>query len=361
MVQTWQVSWLGLTQPETQSNAAWNGRQPNNAKSSTPSSWIVSNFHAFPSWTIGGIGWIPTPANIYFEENTWEIWEKYFCNIGGCWTRIHGIVRRPFLPHRSAQKPLKSSHPSIPSFIHSQSLHPDTAPLCIAFSSATIMTSASSSTSSSDPEPEIIGAKIPSAPLSSISHKPAICLGELSRCLISFIISWLERPEPSAILAKSDTTIVNWRLCLVGLPPPMHSLFLLVMSKLPFSSAVMSLSSPQIKIRAGWSICGWITSLVLLLIDMFMCRCLTYVREAVQRASTKSQLQKSHLDTLLSERVRLEFKEREIERNWEGNGCVYNPWPGSGLGHRQRPARRASRDFNHRCQRIPGPPAGHQA
>merc|ERR1719507_1693126 len=31
-------------------------------------------------------------------------------------------------------------------------------------------------------------------------------------------------------------------------------------------------------------------------------RCLTYVREAVQRASTKSQLQKSHLDTLLSER-----------------------------------------------------------
>ena len=51
--------------------------------------------------------------------------------------------------------------------------------------------------------------------------------------------------------------------------------------------------------------------LLLLLIDMFMCRCLTYVREAVQRASTKSQLQKSHLDTLLSERVRLEFKERE--------------------------------------------------
>ena len=39
------------------------------------------------------------------------------------------------------------------------------------------------------------------------------------------------------------------------------------------------------------------------------------MREAVQRASTKSQLQKSHLDTLLSERVRLEFKERE--RNWE--------------------------------------------
>ena len=62
-----------------------------------------------------------------------------------------------------------------------------------------------------------------------------------------------------------------------------------------------------------------------LLIDMFLCRCLTYVREAVQRASTKSQLQKSHLDTLLSERVRLEFKERE--RNWEErvNGCVYNP------------------------------------
>ena len=56
---------------------------------------------------------------------------------------------------------------------------------------------------------------------------------------------------------------------------------------------------------------------LLLIIDMFMCRCLTYVREAVQRASTKSQLQKSHLDTLLSERVRLEFKEREIERNWE--------------------------------------------
>ena len=34
---------------------------------------------------------------------------------------------------------------------------------------------------------------------SSISHKPAICLGELSRCLISFIISRLERPLPSAI------------------------------------------------------------------------------------------------------------------------------------------------------------------
>merc|ERR1719229_2111590 len=31
-------------------------------------------------------------------------------------------------------------------------------------------------------------------------------------------------------------------------------------------------------------------------------RCLTYVREAVQRAATKSQLQKSNLDTLLSER-----------------------------------------------------------
>ena len=55
---------------------------------------------------------------------------------------------------------------------------------------------------------------------------------------------------------------------------------------------------------------------------MFMCRCLTYVREAVQRASTKSQLQKSHLDTLLSERVRLEFKERE-ELGGEGEWlCV---------------------------------------
>ena len=38
--------------------------------------------------------------------------------------------------------------------------------------------------------------------------------------------------------------------------------------------------------------------------SLLLCRCLTYVREAVQRASTKSQLQKSHLDTLLSERVR---------------------------------------------------------
>ena len=45
---------------------------------------------------------------------------------------------------------------------------------------------------------------------------------------------------------------------------------------------------------------SWLTS--------FLCRCLTYVREAVQRASTKSQLQKSHLDTLLSERVRLELR-----------------------------------------------------
>ena len=40
-----------------------------------------------------------------------------------------------------------------------------------------------------------------------------------------------------------------------------------------------------------------------LMIEIFLRRCLTYVREAVQRASTKSQLQKSHLDTLLSERV----------------------------------------------------------
>ena len=32
-------------------------------------------------------------------------------------------------------------------------------------------------------------------------------------------------------------------------------------------------------------------------------RCLTYMREAVQRASTKSQLHKSHLETLLGEKV----------------------------------------------------------
>ena len=42
--------------------------------------------------------------------------------------------------------------------------------------------------------------------------------------------------------------------------------------------------------------------------SLLLHRCLTYVREAVQRASTKSQLQKSHLDTLLSERVRLEMR-----------------------------------------------------
>ena len=53
-----------------------------------------------------------------------------------------------------------------------------------------------------------------------------------------------------------------------------------------------------------------------LLIDMFLCRCLTYVREAVQRASTKSQLQKSHLDTLLSERVSLESRKGLSEGEW---------------------------------------------
>jgi hypothetical protein len=41
-------------------------------------------------------------------------------------------------------------------------------------------------------------------------------------------------------------------------------------------------------------------------------RCLTYVREAVQRASTKSQLHKSHLETLLSEKVTLLF---QLERS----------------------------------------------
>ena len=55
---------------------------------------------------------------------------------------------------------------------------------------------------------------------------------------------------------------------------------------------------------------------LLLLIDMFLYRCLTYVREAVQRASTKSQLQKSHLDTLLSERVSLESRKGLSEGEW---------------------------------------------
>ena len=96
-----------------------------------------------------------------------------------------------------APRPLKSSHPSIPSFIHSPSLHPDTAPFASS-SSATII-----------PEncfvirfllkvilsPKLLGQRY----LSSISHKPAICLGELSRCLISFIISRHGRELPSAI------------------------------------------------------------------------------------------------------------------------------------------------------------------
>ena len=51
-------------------------------------------------------------------------------------------------------------------------------------------------------QPGIIGGK----DTSSISREPAICLGELSRCLISFIISRLERAEPTAIPAMSDST-----------------------------------------------------------------------------------------------------------------------------------------------------------
>ena len=112
-----------------------------------------------------------------------------------------------------------------------------------------------------------------------------------------------------------------------------HSLFLLVKAKKPpFSSA--KLQCHYHPLETTWLIHMWLNyllgtllhvplsfSLLLhlllpLLIDMFLCRCLTYVREAVQRASTKSQLQKSHLDTLLSERVSLESRKGLSEGEW---------------------------------------------
>ena len=109
-----------------------------------------------------------------------------------CWTWIHMIVPRPFLAGGSAQKPPwppKSSHPSIPSFIHCPHLPPDTAPCVLlvlirqldeaawkCFVTVFLVKCA---------QPGIIGGK----DTSSISREPAICLGELSRCLISFIIS----------------------------------------------------------------------------------------------------------------------------------------------------------------------------
>ena len=52
---------------------------------------------------------LPRFCNIYvlnrrlFQQSC--ISAKFFCNFGWCWTRIHPIVPRPFLPHRSAQKP----------------------------------------------------------------------------------------------------------------------------------------------------------------------------------------------------------------------------------------------------------------
>ena len=49
--------------------------------------------------------------------------------------------------------------------------------------------------------------------------------------------------------------------------------------------------------------CRCLTIIYIIYHILYNCRCLTYVREAVQRAATKSQLQKSNLDTLLSERV----------------------------------------------------------
>ena len=105
-----------------------------------------------------------------------------------------------------APRPLKSSHPSIPTFIHSRSLHPDTAPFASS-SSATIIPQTQvllrHPLPTRHPEPEIIGAKIP--PLLHLTQARNLS-GELSRCLISFIISPLERPLPSAIPAMSDTT-----------------------------------------------------------------------------------------------------------------------------------------------------------
>ena len=105
-----------------------------------------------------------------------------------------------------APRPLKSSHPSIPTFIHSRSLHPDTAPFASS-SSATIIPQTRvllrHPLPTRHPEPEIIGAKIP--PLLHLTQARNLS-GELSRCLISFIISPLERPLPSAIPAMSDST-----------------------------------------------------------------------------------------------------------------------------------------------------------
>ena len=123
-----------------------------------------------------------------------------------CWTWIHMIVPRPFLAGGSAQKPPwppKSSHPSIPSFIHCPHLPPDTAPLQHPRPHPTIRRKCFvTGFLVKCAQPGIIGGK----DTSSISREPAICLGELSRCLISFIIRRLERAEPTAIPAMSDST-----------------------------------------------------------------------------------------------------------------------------------------------------------
>ena len=87
-----------------------------------------------------------------------------------CWTWIHMIVPRPFLAGGSAQKPPwppKSSHPSIPSFIHCPHLPPDTAPpLQHPRPHPTIRRAGPENASSpaslwSARSPELLGAKIP--------------------------------------------------------------------------------------------------------------------------------------------------------------------------------------------------------
>ena len=82
-----------------------------------------------------------------------------------CWTWIHMIVPRPFLAGGSAQKPPwppKSSHPSIPSFIHCPHLPPDTAPSPILVLIRQLDENASSPASLwRVRSPELLGAKIP--------------------------------------------------------------------------------------------------------------------------------------------------------------------------------------------------------
>ena len=105
----------------------------------------------------------------------------YFsCNFGWCWTRIHPIVPRPFLPHRSAQKPPgrlnlrihlfpPSSIPGpfiqTPPPLHPprpQQLFPRLEFCCVIRFLLVILS------------PKLSGQRYLR---SSISHKPAICLG----------------------------------------------------------------------------------------------------------------------------------------------------------------------------------------